>query len=122
MNFDKDKVDDMTLALLYLVICERYKGNGGRAWKSFDWDTLNRLHEMVEEERTNAAGRARVARDAMDMSEVNLKEAEMNALADQALADFAAAEGISVATDAPAPQASTARNMGGSTPSSESQG
>lgn len=45
MKFDKDKVDDMTLALLYLVICERYEGNGGRAWKSFDWDTLNRLHE-----------------------------------------------------------------------------
>ena len=85
-------------------------------------DTLNRLHEMVEEERTNAAGRARVARDAMDMSDVNLKEAEMNALADQALADFAAAEGISVATDAAAPQASSARNMGGSTSSSESQG
>ena len=50
-------------------------------------DTLNRLHEMVEEERTKAAGRARMARDAMDMSEVNIKEAEMDALADQALAD-----------------------------------
>lgn len=45
MDFDKDKVDDMTLALLYLVICERVKGFGGRAWKSFDWATLNRLHE-----------------------------------------------------------------------------
>ena len=29
-------------------------------------DTLNRLHEMVEEERTKAAGRARMARDSMD--------------------------------------------------------
>lgn len=45
MDFDKDKVDDMTLALLYLVICGREKGFGGRAWKSFDWETLNRLHE-----------------------------------------------------------------------------
>ena len=45
MTFDKDKVDDMTLALLYLVICERVKGFGGRAWKSFDWNTLDRLHE-----------------------------------------------------------------------------
>lgn len=45
MEFDKDKVDDMTLALLYLVICHRNEGFGGRAWKSFDWDTLNRLHE-----------------------------------------------------------------------------
>ncbi len=59
-------------------------------------DTINRLHEMVEEERTKAAGRARVARDALDMSEVNVKEAELEALADQALADFAAKEGITL--------------------------
>lgn len=86
-------------------------------------DTLNRLHEMVEEERTKAAGRARVARDAMDMSEVNLKEAEMNALADQALADFAAAEGLAIAgTEAAAPQASGARNMGSAGQASETQG
>ena len=84
-------------------------------------DTLSRLHEMVEEERTKAAGRARMARDSMDMSEVNLKEAEMDALADQALADFAAKEGISLpgqeASEAPAAN----RTMGGSNPQSESQ-
>ena len=59
-------------------------------------DTLDRLQNMVEEERTKAAGRARVARDSMDMSGVQLKEAEQNALADQALADFAAKEGIAL--------------------------
>lgn len=59
-------------------------------------DTLDRLQTMVEEERTKAAGRARVARDSMDMSGVNLKEAEQSALADQALADFAAKEGIAL--------------------------
>jgi hypothetical protein len=51
---------------------------------------------MVEEERNKAAGRARVARDSMDMSTIQLKEAEQNALADQALADFAAKEGIAL--------------------------
>lgn len=75
-------------------------------------DTLNRLHEMVEEERTKAAGRARVARDALDMSQVNVKEAEMAALADQALADFAAAEGISLGGEVLPPAAS--RSMGAS--------
>jgi phage shock protein A len=73
-------------------------------------DTLDRLQGMVEEERTKAAGRARVARDSMDMSGIQLKESEQNALADQALADFAAKEGIaldppasaSAAPDAPA--------------------
>jgi len=59
-------------------------------------DTLDRLQTMVEEERTKAAGRARVARDSVDMSGVQLKEAEQNALADQALADFAAKEGIAL--------------------------
>ncbi|MBU0676675.1 MAG: hypothetical protein KJ626_01030 [Verrucomicrobia bacterium] len=43
MEYDKDKVDEATLALLYLVmwkdeVCLR-------AWKSFDWDTMDRLCE-----------------------------------------------------------------------------
>lgn len=59
-------------------------------------DTLNRLHEMVEEEREKAAGKSRVARDSMDLTEIKAKESEMEALADLALADFAAAEGIAL--------------------------
>ena len=73
-------------------------------------DTLNRLEGMVNEERDKASGRARVARDSMDMSQVEVKEAEMNALADQALADFAAREGITLKGGAaPAP---AERSMG----------
>lgn len=45
MNCDEDKIDEYTLALLYLVTHERHEGLGARAWKGFDWDTLNRLHE-----------------------------------------------------------------------------
>ena len=73
-------------------------------------DTLNRLHDMVEEERNKAAGRARVAKDSIDMSQVDIKEAEMTALADQALADFAAREGITL-KGAAAPQPAE-RSMG----------
>ncbi len=73
-------------------------------------DTLNRLHDMVEEERTKAAGRARIAKDSVDMSDVDIKESEMTALADQALADFAAREGISLPGEAAAPP--PARSMG----------
>jgi phage shock protein A len=74
-------------------------------------DTLNRLHDMVEEERTKAAGRARIAKDSVDMSDVDIKESEMNALADQALADFAAKEGISIPGEAApaAPRTMTAK-------------
>jgi len=83
-------------------------------------DTLSRLHEMVEEERTVAAGRARMAQDSVDMGEVKLKEAELNALADQALADFAAREGLSLAGSA----APAERSMGAqrAAPKAESQG
>jgi hypothetical protein len=45
MKYDEDKVDELTLALLYLVTHNREKGFGARAWKQFDWETLNRLHE-----------------------------------------------------------------------------
>ncbi|HEY6137528.1 MAG TPA: PspA/IM30 family protein [Thermoanaerobaculia bacterium] len=59
-------------------------------------DTLSRLHEMVEEEREKAAGRARVARGSLAGTEIAIKEDEHRALADQALADFEAREGIYV--------------------------
>lgn len=45
MKYDEDKVDELTLALLYLVSHGREEVCGARAWKGFDWDTLNRLHE-----------------------------------------------------------------------------
>lgn len=68
-------------------------------------DTLNRLHEMVEEEREQAAGRARVARDSIDTTKVDLQEAEQEALAEQALADFAAEAGIDLGIEMPAAEA-----------------
>ena len=45
MEYDEDKVDECTLALLYLVTHDRQEGCGARAWKGFDWDAMNRLHE-----------------------------------------------------------------------------
>ena len=45
MDYDTEKVDDATLALMALVVCERVEGYGGRAWKGFDWNTLDRLYE-----------------------------------------------------------------------------
>jgi hypothetical protein len=43
MDYDKQKVDEMTLALLYLVTTKsKYEY---RAWKGFDWDTMDRLFE-----------------------------------------------------------------------------
>ena len=43
MDYDEDKVDEAVLALPYLTLCgDKY---GARAWKSHDWDALDRLHE-----------------------------------------------------------------------------
>ena len=43
MVYNKDKVDEATLALMWLVT--QTNKTGSRAWKSFDWATLDRLHE-----------------------------------------------------------------------------
>jgi len=59
-------------------------------------DTLDRLHKMVEEEREHQAGRARVARDSLNTTEFAVKDEEQKALAEQALADFAAKEGLTI--------------------------
>ncbi len=40
MTLDDDKIDRAVLALLYLGIHD-----GARAWKGFDWDAMDRLHE-----------------------------------------------------------------------------
>lgn len=40
MDVDTEKVDEAVLALLYLGLHERV-----RAWKSFDWDAMERLHK-----------------------------------------------------------------------------
>ena len=39
-DVDLDRIDEAVLALLYLGLHD-----GARAWKGFDWDALDRLHE-----------------------------------------------------------------------------
>jgi phage shock protein A len=80
-------------------------------------DTLNRLEEMVREERDRAAGRSRVARDSLSVADVAVQEAETKALARLALADFAAEMGIAMTQRAPTaesetPALETSKSMG----------
>ena len=42
MDYDKDKVDEMALALLYIASFE--DRGSTRAWKGMDWEVLDRLH------------------------------------------------------------------------------
>ena len=39
-DFDRHNVDEIVLALMQLTLHDYY-----RAWKGFDWDTLDRLYE-----------------------------------------------------------------------------
>lgn len=39
MTIDEQKIDETILALLHLTVHD-----GRRAWKSFDWNSLNRLY------------------------------------------------------------------------------
>ena len=43
MKVNEEKIDEVVLALLYL----NFHGdrNAVRAWKSFDWDAMDRLYE-----------------------------------------------------------------------------
>ncbi len=43
MEYNKDKVDEMVLALLWLTMFD--EGYAVRAWKGHNWEHLDRLHE-----------------------------------------------------------------------------
>jgi len=70
MDYNKDKVDELTLALLFLVTHDRQEGLGARAWKGFDWDTMDRLYEKGF--ITNPASKAK----SVAMTEDGFKKSE----------------------------------------------
>lgn len=43
MEYNRDKVDEMVLALLWLTMFK--DGEGFRAWKGYDFEVMDRLHE-----------------------------------------------------------------------------
>ena len=47
MDYDRDKVDEAALALLFLTMQKQKFGDlvAATAWKGLDWDILDRLHE-----------------------------------------------------------------------------
>ena len=44
MDYNKEKVDNAVRALVSLTLWEEDE-YGARAWKSYDWDVMDRLHE-----------------------------------------------------------------------------
>jgi heme-degrading monooxygenase HmoA len=54
MDYDRDKVDDAVLALLYLTMWNDRTAT--RAWKGHDWDAMDRLHQKgyIEDPKSKA--------------------------------------------------------------------
>jgi phage shock protein A len=79
-------------------------------------DTLNRVEEYLNERRDKAAGRARVASGTIDISQVEMKEAEQSALAEQALSEFETAYGLNSSSasqsEAPSSAANSVKELG----------
>ena len=84
----KSGLSDLKMRRAMAEITEMATGMVGQVGGS--GDTLNRLEEMVNEERYKAAGRVRVAIDSLDIKNASLREAEQGAMADEALANFEA--------------------------------
>ena len=57
-------------------------------------DTMKTVEDILEKRYEKSAGKARVARDMVDMSAIQEKEAERKALEQGALAEFLASQGI----------------------------
>jgi hypothetical protein len=68
MDYDHEKVDEMVLALLSLGVWEEDEW-GARAWKSLDWDAMDRLH--AKGYITNPRGKAK----SVGLSPESLKKA-----------------------------------------------
>ncbi len=79
-------------------------------------DTLDRVEQYLTERRDKAAGRARVAKGAIDTTGVDIKANEQEALAQQALAEFAASYGMELPGTAAPAAAQAAPGNGGQTP------
>jgi hypothetical protein len=73
MEYDKEKIDEMVLALMWLVLHgDRHEV---RAWKSFDWDTLDRLHAkgLISDPKSKAKSVA-LSDEAVKLSEMLFKK------------------------------------------------
>ena len=66
MKLNDQKVDDTVLAVLWFTL-----HNGGRAWKSLDWEAMDRLHRkgLI----SNPASKAK----SVEFTEEGLMKAEM---------------------------------------------
>jgi hypothetical protein len=74
-------------------------------------DTMKTVEEILQKRYEVSAGKARVARDMVDVGAIQEKEGERKALEQQALAEFLASQGVQ-ATPTSAAKAPSVKEMG----------
>jgi phage shock protein A len=75
-------------------------------------DTMKTVEEVLQKRYEVSAGKARVARDMVDMDAVHEKESERKALEQAALAEFLASQGIQATPAAGTTAPASAKEMG----------
>jgi phage shock protein A len=75
-------------------------------------DTMKTVEDVLQKRYEVSAGKARVARDMVDMTAVQEKESERKALEQAALAEFLASQGIQATPAASTKTAAAAKEMG----------
>jgi uncharacterized protein Smg (DUF494 family) len=75
-------------------------------------DTMKTVEEVLNKRYELSAGKARVARDMVDIEAVQEKESERKALEQAALAEFLASQGIQAAPTSTSASAPTVKEMG----------
>jgi phage shock protein A len=75
-------------------------------------DTMKRVDEILQKRYEVSAGKARVAKDMVDMEAVTEKENERKALEQQALAEFLASQGIQATPAAESQAAPAVKEIG----------
>jgi len=120
----EDKVHRMERQLSQVKIkeaqAEAAAALGSVAFKVGDLgDTMKRVEEVLEKRFEMSAGKARVAKDLVDIQAVQEKEGERKALEQGALADFLASQGIAPPPTAEGP--AKAKEIGPAAPQAEKQ-
>lgn len=75
-------------------------------------DTMKTVEEILQKRYEVSAGKARVAKDMVDIGAIQEKEGERKALEQQALAEFLASQGIQHSAPGQAAAAPTVKEMG----------
>jgi len=70
MKYNKDRVDEMLLTLMFLTTFEYVEGHGATSWKGYDWHHMDRLYQKGYISNPKTKGKTvRLSEEAVVLSE-----------------------------------------------------